>query len=284
MAKQKQHDSIDDMARFSEEWHKYPILYNTHARDKLFKENWKTAGKELNHCYEQLAVALNLTVAEVKTRRLKYKDAITRAMRHFAADLENGTTNCPTPSATKMLIFFWLLPFSSHYNADLMGDKCLDVYVEKMIQAHMNKLSRDKQDVTELRQTLHQVRKIVRDSGKPKHLELHVKKLCFTDLQSVSSEYGVTFLAKMTVCNDDSAQLVEIPPHEVVDIAALPYKISSWLSRMREPEFDWKVHGFEHYSCSVTNVQPSLSTATVGRSCRSVIAFNKYVSARQRAW
>ena len=282
-AKQKLHDSIEQMALFSCHWKEYPALYDNKARDKLFKEDSKKAVEHLNKCYDKLAQAVQMTVTEVKTRWLKYKDVVTRAVRHYAWDLQDGTTNCPTPAAVKLLVFFWLIPFSSHYDPDLMDTKCLDLYVEKMLEAQLKRMTHDKEDVTELQDALLCVRKVLKDMGKPKHLELHVHKLSFMDLPALSLEHGVTFRANSydaPVFTDERLDTSAIAALDIVDIDTLPYSISSWLSHTREPMFDWKVHGLEHHHFSVQNIDPVLLSPSVHRSPPSGVALKRIIACR----
>ena len=162
-----------------------------------------------------------------------------------------------------------------------MDGKCLDLYVEKMLQARMNKLACKNKDITELCAVLKRVRKVVKDSGKPKYIEVHLMKLCFTDLPVISEEHGVTFRATatdMTVFQDESCDVKDIDPPEVVIVHNLPYSICTWLSRTCEPQFDWKVCGFEHHSVSVQYVQPVMRTSVVQRSNPSSVALNRYLS------
>lgn len=257
MLKKNKHDSVDEMGLFSTQWKLYPVLYDDRERNRLFAEDCKAAAAHMSKCYADLAAALNMSIDEVKNRCQKYRDAVTRAVRQYADDLQNGTTDCLTPAAQKLCIFFWLLPYSSNYIPDLMNGKCLDVYVECILRAHLNKMTRQKEDITELKCALEHIRKVIRDSGNPKHIELHVTKLCFCEMASLSQQYSVTFrhnLTPMPVFEDYSPDIQSISPVQVFNVQGLPYSISSWLSRTREPLFDWKVRGLKYFTSDVHDV------------------------------
>ena len=101
----KKHDSVEEMSLFSKHWKRFPVLYDSTMRNKIFADDCKAAMHHMQQCYTELARQCSLSIDEVKTRRLKYKDAVTKAVRQFGQDLCQGTTDCPTPAAVKLLVF-----------------------------------------------------------------------------------------------------------------------------------------------------------------------------------
>ncbi len=85
--KKKKHDTLEQMAQFSEHWHKYLVLYDDKAHNSLFVNDWKSAAAQLNEAYMKLASDTGLTVEEVKAKCTKYKDAITKAVGQFVDDV-----------------------------------------------------------------------------------------------------------------------------------------------------------------------------------------------------
>ncbi len=234
MQKQKKHDSLEDMALFSRTWECFPVLYDDSARNDAFKKDWKAANVHLQKCYADMASTLGISVSDVKARRTKYKDAVTKALKQYADDLRNGTNECPTPAALKLSIFFWLLPFSANYQLDLMDGKPLDTYLEKILQARLNKMRREQQDVTELTEHLALMRQFMHDVGKPKDVKIILNKFSFADLSALAFQHKVTFLAgysEMTVFIDDSVQTQIIDALDVHDVGCLPYAICMSMSR-----------------------------------------------------
>lgn len=130
MAKQKRHDSLHEMTDFSRIWKEFPVLYDDNARNKLFAQDFAAGLAHLNKYYMEMSQKLKLTVAEVKARRVKYRDAVTKAVKQYSQDLRNDTSTMPTAAATKLSVFNWLLPFSCHYDPSMMDGKHLDQYLE----------------------------------------------------------------------------------------------------------------------------------------------------------
>ncbi len=249
MQKQKKHDSLEDMALFSWTWECFPVLYDNSARNDAFKKDWKAANIHLQKCYADMASALAISVSDVKAWWMKYKDAVTKALKQYADNLTNGTNECPTPAALKLSIFFWLLPFSANYQPDLMDGKPLDAYLEKILQAHLNKMCHEQQDITELTKHLALVKQFMHDVGKPKDVKIMLNKLSFDELSAIAFQHKVTFLAgysEMTVFFDDSVQTRLIDALDVHDIGSLPYAICMWMSRTWDPAFQWAAAGMEH--------------------------------------
>ncbi len=116
--KLKQHDSYDEMVKFSAVWKKYPVLYDEAVRNSKFSENFKGTGKFIKDCYEAMASELGITCEEVKKRWIKYVDAVTKGLGQLKEDLDQGTIKCPIPVVHKLRIFCWLWPHSKKYDKD----------------------------------------------------------------------------------------------------------------------------------------------------------------------
>ncbi len=182
------------MADFSRVWQKYPVLYDEEARNKLFASDYTAVLAHMNKCYEDMAAALHLTVAEVKAHRLKYRDSVTKTVKQYAQDLHKGTCDMPTTAATKLSVFNWLMPFSCHYDTSAMEGKHLDQYIEHILCGQANRLERNKVDASEVQSALAWVSTYMHDVGKPHSLVLTVQKLEWHLLPSVALENGVMFL------------------------------------------------------------------------------------------
>lgn len=119
--KKKQHDTIDAMMLFSKNWERFPVLYNEKVCNALFATDWKNANTVLQRCYAELAADVVLSVSEVKARHVKYHDAVTKAVKQYGDDLKNGTTQCPSPAALKMVMFFLVVAFLFQLQARTRG-------------------------------------------------------------------------------------------------------------------------------------------------------------------
>ncbi len=139
MAKQKRHDALSEMTDFSRKWQKYPVLYDEKERNQMFAEDYKGTIQHIKQCYQDMATALNLSVADVKARHVKYRDSVTKGVKQYSEDLQKGTCDLPTAAATKLSVFNWLIKFSCHYDASTMDGKNLDQYVEKILRGHANR-------------------------------------------------------------------------------------------------------------------------------------------------
>ncbi len=281
MATQKQHDCLNEMAEFSRVWQKY----DEQARNKLFAADFTGALVHMKKCYEDMAAALHLTVAEVKARCLKYRDSVTKAVKQYAQDLHKGTCDLPTAAATKLSIFNWLMPFSCHYNASTMEGKNLDQYIESILRGQANCLERHKVDASEVRSALAKVSTYLRDAGKPRTLVLTVQKLDWHLLPTIALDNGVIFrhgYSPMSVFSDESESCEY---WESFSLSDLPVTVSSWLSRNIDPTFDWHKAGMVHFSTHVkVHGQPREGkNATVKRSDTMAVALNRCASASREA-
>lgn len=107
-------------------------------------------------------------------------------------------------------------------------------------------------------------------------------KLCFEDLSSILNMYQVMFLhgySKMTVFTNESSLTKLIPPQDVRNVAALPYQICTWLSKMRDPSFRWESARLEHHNVCVETTQPEQRTTVIQHSNPCAVALGKVVSA-----
>ncbi len=223
-----------------------------------------------------MSAALELTVAEVKGRRIKYRDAVTKAVKQYAQDLRQGTSDMPTAAATKLSIFHWLLPFSCHYDASIMHGKHLDQYLECILHGQATRLERNKEDSTEVRSALAHVSTSLRDVGKPWTLLVHVPELWST-MASVSLQTDITFLhgySLMTAFQDEQDSCVYWSSYSVSELA---FSVSSWLSCNIDPTFDWKKAGMVHFCTHVkVCVHPAEGKSpTVKRSDAMAVALNR---------
>lgn len=273
------------MTDFSCVWQTYPILYDEDKRNKLFSSDYNGALAHMKQCYEDMASALHLTVEEVKARHVKYRDSVTKAVKQYADDLRQGTCAVPTAAVTKLSVFHWLLPFSTHYDAAIMEGQNLDQYVERILRGHANKLDRYKVDSTDVRDTLSKVSCYLRDAGKPRKLVLTADKLHWSQLPCLAVEHRVTFLhgySPMTVFLDESECCVW---WDTVSVSDLPFSVSSWLSRNIDPTFNWHQAGMEHFSIHVTvSVHPADGkNAVVKRSDATALALNWAAAACKEA-
>ncbi len=274
--KQKKHDSLKDMTDFSRVWEKHPVLYDDAEHNKLFTSNYGGAVAHMNKCYEDMSAALQLSVAEVKACRTKYQDAVTKAVKQYAQDLREGTSNMPTAAATKLSVFNWLLPFSCHYDATLMEGKNLDQYVERILHSEANHLDRNREDLTAVRSTLMHISTHLRNIGKPQTLVVSVPKL-WSSMASVSLQTDITFLhgySEMTAFQDKQDSCVYWSSFIVSE---LPFSVSCWLSHNIDPTFDWKKAGMVHFSTHVTVcVHPTEGKSpTLKRSDAMALALNR---------
>ncbi len=276
------------MAQFSEHWRKYPVLYDDKARNSLFVNDWKSAAANLNEAYTKLASDTGLTVEEVKAKCTKYKDAITKAVGQFMDDVRSGSNTMPTPGAVKLIVFFWLLPFSSKYNPELLQHRTLDMYVEKILQARLNKMGRMHEDVTEITSALERVRHCIDVRSKPKAVRVFASPLTFADLPAIAAEHGVVFVPNLFPVpefKDESSELHHLPAvEETVDIKRLPYMISDWLSRVCDKTFDWKVQGLQYQRFSVNETEAGLLSTNKQRAHAVAVALHKAANKSRDAW
>ena len=285
MAKAKRHDCLQEMTEFSRVWKEYVVLYDKDAWNKLFSQDFAAGLVHLNKCYMDMSHALNLTVPEVKAHRVKYRDAVTKAVKQYSNDLRNNTTSLPTAAATKLSVFNWLLPYSCHYDPTLMDGQNLDQYVECILRGHANHLDHNKVDSTEVQSVLASVSTYLRDAGKPWHLIISSKKLQWNMLPSIAMQNRVCFLhdyMPMTVFEDESASC------EFIDsfcIAELPCSVSDWLLRNIDPMFDWVKAGMYHFSHHVTQCLPPCDgkLAIVKHADAMALALNRAAAASREA-
>ncbi len=193
MAKQKHHDCLQEMTEFSRVWQTFPLLYDEEERNKLFALDYSSAVTKMKKSYEDMAVSLNLSVEQVKACRVKYRDGVTKAVKQYAKDLCTGRSDSPTAAATKLSVFYWLMPFSCHYDASTMADQNLDQYIERIIRGHANRLDRHKLDSSDVCDTLSCVSTYLRDAGKPQTLVLSMEKLNWNLLPTIALQNGVLF-------------------------------------------------------------------------------------------
>ncbi len=81
------------------------------------------------------------------------------------------------------------MPFSSKYDAALLQHKTLDMYVERILQARMNKMGRMHEDVTEIHAALERVHRCMEGRNEPSRVQLLVPKLTFGDLPAIAEEH-----------------------------------------------------------------------------------------------
>ncbi len=285
MAKQKKHDCLEDMGAFSKMWKDFPILYDESARNKLFSQDYGAALEQLNKSYLAIAEGLNLTVAEVKACRIKYRDSVTKAVKQYGDDLRNGTSTMPTAAATKLSVFNWLLPFSCHYDAAIMADKPLDQYLEHTLHGHANRLECNKQDCTEVCATLSRVSTYLCDVAKPWKLVLEVIKLNWDVLATATLKDGLSFLhgyTAMTVFEDES---VSCECWESFCLDELHCTVSDWLSHNIDPTFKWAEAGMHHFSLHVTVSTPVCEgkMSVIRRADAMALALNRCGTAAREA-
>ncbi len=239
----KLHDTFEEMARFSEVWKKYLVLYDEKKRNARFSEDFKSARPFMKQCYADMGRELALTPDEVWKHRVKYVDGITKGLSQLKMDIQNGTSVCPIPAVHKLRIFRWFWPYSKNYDADVMEDALLDGYMERALLVEVNKLERAKQDLTEARDALRKVRDLY-DKRELEELGLKTAQECEEDL--------VTF--------DDSSMLSVIEDVSPSECSSL---ICAYLPPSRDPTFHYAERGFVFFTTSV-------SMTTGGASVKSV--------------
>ncbi len=284
MAKQKRHDALSEMTDFSRMWQKYPILYDEKECNRMFAEDYKGTIQHIKQCYQDIATALNLSVADVKARRVKYRDSITKAVKQYSEDLQKGTCDLPTAAATKLSVFNWLLKFSCHYDASTMDGKNLDQCVEKILRGHANRQDRNKVDSSEVRSTLSCVSTYLRDAGKPCRLVLSVPKL-WEVLENIAYKNNVMFLHNylpMCVFEDDSVSCISWNSFSVLE---LPSSVCAWLSRNIDPTFNWVDAGMSHFRhhVNITLLPQDGKTPVVKRSDAMMNALNRAANVGKQA-
>ncbi len=221
--KLKQHDSYDDMVKFSASWKKYPVLYDDAVRNSKFSENFKGTGKFIRDCYEAMANKLGMTCEDVKKRHIKYVDAVTKGLGQLKHDLDHGTTKYPIPAIHKLRIFHWLWPHSKNYDKDSMEDVSFDDYMECAVTVEVRRQICEKKDSTAAMETLRKVREL-NEAKEMKKLNLNCGQEC-----NVEQSW------------DDSSVLCDIDSVEIVMAAT---SICEYLPPSKDPTFHYAKAGY----------------------------------------
>ncbi len=221
--KLKQHDSYDEMVKFSEVWKTYPVLYDEAVRNSKFSENFKGTRKFIRDCYEAMASELGLTCEEVKKRRIKYIDAVTKGLGQLKEDLDHGTTKCPIPAIHKLCIFRWLWPHSKKYDKDMMDNVSFDAYMECAVTIEVKRQIREKKDTSVAMETLRKVRELNK-AKEMERLSLNCGKEC-----------------NVEHCLDDSSVLCDV---DCIEIALATTSICEYLPPSKDPTFHYTEAGY----------------------------------------
>ncbi len=221
------------MARFSNVWKKYPVLFDEATRNSHFSQDFKGTSNFIKKCYEDMGCELSLSAEEVWKRRIKYVDGVTKALMQLKIDIQNDTTVCPIPAIHKLRLFRWLWPHSKNYDADLMRVVDFEAYTERALVVQVNRLKCMKQDASSACATLQKVQEL--------NQQRELEKL---DLKSTTEcDELVTF--------DDKDVLVDM--ENVCDFVA-SWSICTYLLPSRDPTFKYAEQGFDFFdsSCSMT--------------------------------
>ena len=93
------------MQEFADAWKQYPILYDEQVRNRHFSQDFKGTAVYMRQCYSTLAVKLNTTEDDMRKRRIKYVDGVTKALGQLKEDIMSEQTLCPIPAMYKLITF-----------------------------------------------------------------------------------------------------------------------------------------------------------------------------------
>ncbi len=244
--KLKLHDKYDDMAQFSQVWKRYPVLYDEAECNRRFSTDFKGTGAYIRSCYENMGRELGLTWEEVRKRRIKYTDAVMKALSQLKQDLQHNTKNLPVPAVHKLRLFRWLWPFSKNFDKDSMEEVSFDGYMERALVTEVNKLVREEKDATAAHDTLRKVQE----------LNAH-NALKALNLKCTSEE------TENDVCLEELSSLPQVA--EVEECSAM-WSICAYLPPSRDPTFHYAEAGFALFEAvSVTD------TAWGGKVCVNIL-------------
>ncbi len=243
--KQKLHDSYNDMNKFSHAWKKFPVLYDEGIQNFKFSEDFKGASQYIRQCYTDMATELGLSVDDVRKKRVKYVDGVTKGLLQLKKDTQEGTTACPIPVVHKLRLFRWLWPYSKNYDAALMKDVDFEGYMECASLVQVNKLVRAKQDATAARETLRKVRQVNQERENAK-LNLKTALVCEADIVIFHDSSNLCVLKDVcnSVCEASTSICTYLPP--------------SW-----DPTFHFAECGYISFATSMTTMLTGLSAKSV---------------------
>lgn len=136
------HDDYRTMQSFSKLWAKQPLLYDEEVRNTAFAANHIAAQLSIDAAYNTIASTLGMSVTEVKRRKAKFRDGVTRALHTVMADIDAETSVAPIPGLLKLWCFQWLWQFCSSYNPKL-DTGVFKRYVSRLMARTTKRRSKD---------------------------------------------------------------------------------------------------------------------------------------------
>ncbi len=201
----------------------------------------------MKKCYEDMGCELDLSPDDMRKRRVKYIDGVTKGLAQLKTDIENGTEVLPIPAVHKLRIFRWFWPYSKNFDAAIMQNMNFDSYMEHALIVHVNRLERTKQDATTARDTLRKVREL-NEKHAADELGLKTGEECEVEV----------------VMFDDSSMLRDT---EEVCSSVCSSSICAYLPPSHDPTFNYAEHGFVFFGTSVTISTSEMSVKSVRKHC-----------------
>ncbi len=240
------------MQEFADAWKQYPILYDEQVRNRHFSQDFKGTAVYMRQCYSTLAVKLNTTEDDMRKRRIKYVDGVTKALGQLKEDIMSEQTLCPIPAMYKLITFRWLWPYSKNYDEQLMAGVVFDDYMDRALTRDLKKLTRAKQDITMVLKALSVVKEFLAN-----------KALAKLDLKSTTDEEidGEPF--------HDASALCDIA---TVEECWMTTSVCEYLPPSRDPTYNYAEAGFASFHDSVSVCDPSCSGKGIRRQSDALLS------------